>query len=1333
MKSLNALRVSINQTAIRDRYKLLRQWQKLRKQPDETGLKQLQDGIESSLQWVATRRGNIPTISRPEILPIAQRWDELRDTIAAHQVVVIAGETGSGKSTQIPKICLELGLAERGLIGCTQPRRIAARSVANRVAEELQTSLGEQVSFKVRFQEQGGDHSLIRFMTDGILLAEVETDRYLNGYQCLIIDEAHERSLNIDFLLGYLKTLLPRRPDLKLIITSATINTARFSAHFDNAPIIEVSGRTYPVETLYRPLLGDDDDRDRDLSGAIVKAVEEIQSWRKDGDTLIFLPGEREIREAAEALRRFNPQGLDVLSLFARQSASDQDRIFKPGPKRRVVLATNVAETSLTVPRIRYVIDSGLARISRYSVRSKVQRLPVEAISQASANQRQGRCGRVEAGVCIRLYAEDDFANRDEFTDPEIRRSSLAGVILKMQAQRLGNVASFPFIDPPEPRSINDGYKLLQELGALNQGRELTSVGRKLARLPVDPRIGRMVLAAEQQGCLSEVLIIAAGLSVQDPRIHPADARDKARQRHQVFTDKQSDFITWVRMWDWYQQQADAMSGNALRRLCKQHYLAWLRLREWRETHRQLVRVAKQTGLKLKPHKPITRTPEEEEVQIDYASIHKALLTGLLGNIACKEQGSEAEKGAVENKTSGGKRRRSVEYQGARNRKLAIFPASALSKQAPQWMVAADLIETSRLFAHCVAKIEPEWVEPIAGPEGANLLKRSVVEPHWQRRMARVGAYESLTLYGLTVVSRRRINYAGVDPVGAREIFIREGLVNGEYRTKAPFWQHNAALMGELQQIEAQSRRRDVIVDEQHIYDFYDQRLPATIHSGASFEHWRKQAERDNPEALFFDRSELLRDEEPELSEQDYPRELAVNGVNYPLSYHFEPGAVDDGVTLTVPAAALNGLPREPLQWLVPALLEEKLVALIKSLPKVLRKACVPAPDYAAALMSRLTFGEGDLLSVAAEELRRMTGADISKHSWRLETLPAHLTMRVQVLRSKVGQKNGGKLAAGRDLETLRSGQAQRAQASFEAAPRHALERDSVKTWDFGDLPAKVEQTVHGDTIAAFPGLQERDGTLLLSLFASRELADVAHRSGIARLYEIENPKRIKALRQRVKESPALCLQLAKHHDCEQLQTQFVRKVVDQALALNANNLLMTETHYQQRQQQAHAQLMNIANTLLDALKAAAKAYQAAVKAKAKLNGLAHLAVLKDVDEQLQYLISAGFIAATPWHWLLQLPRYLLAIEQRLQRLQQNPGKDIQPARAVAEFWDVFWQQHRDSEFAVMDDESAILELRWMLEEFRVSQFAQGLGTSKPVSAKRLKALVVQATAVDSR
>ena len=1235
--------------------------------------------ISRSCERVMERRRALPVPRFPDELPVVACREAIAAAIRNHQVVVVAGETGSGKTTQLPKICLELGRGVRGLIGHTQPRRIAARSVASRIASELRCEPGSVVGYKVRFRDRVGPDTYIKLMTDGILLAEIQGDRYLEQYDTLIIDEAHERSLNIDFLLGYLKQLLPRRPDLKVIITSATIDTQRFSRHFGAAPVIEVSGRTWPVEIRYRPLSdGEQDARDRDLQQAILDAVDELASVGS-GDILVFLSGEREICETAEVLRKHHPPHTEILPLYARLSAAEQSRVFSAHSGRRVVLATNVAETSLTVPGIRYVIDTGLARISRYSCRSKVQRLPVERISRASANQRSGRCGRVAEGVAIRLYSEQEYLERPEFTEPEILRTNLASVILTMSLLGLGKVEQFPFVDPPEQRQINDGYRLLQELGAMDGERRITPLGRRLARLPVDPRIGRMVLAAGEEGCLREVLIIAAALTVQDPRERPQELRQKADEAHRQYRDEHSDFLTLLNLWECYQEHRRHLSHNKLRRYCRDRFLSLTRMREWQEIHSQLLTLARQ--MELRPNRQ----------RAGYDAIHRALLAGLLGNIAVRTDESI--------------------YQGARNIRLSLFPGSGLFRKRPKWIMAAQLVETSRLYAHCVARIDPAWVEPLAG----ELLKRSYSEPYWQKRSARVVARLQLSLYGLIIVAGRRVDYGSVDAKEARAIFIREALVRGAYHTRAPFFHHNRRLIEEVEQLEHKSRRNDVLVDEEALFSFYDARIPSDVCTGARFERWRKRAERDTPRLLYLSREELMRHAATHICEHRFPDQLVVDGVRLPLSYHFEPGHPRDGVTVVTPLELLNQLHPDRFEWLVPALLEEKITLLLRGLPKAIRRNFVPVPDYARACVEAMQPGDGALLEALSAHLHRISGERVPLEMWSPQTLPDHLRMNFRVVDEK-----GESIAEGRELAVLQRSLGSRARASFSSRIELRVEREGITCWDFGTLPEMVEFQQRGVKLRGYPALLDQQESVAIKVFDTRDAADRAMRSGIRRLFLLTLGDKSNYLQRRLPVTSAMCMHYLPLGSCEDLREDLITAICDRVF-IGDEPPVRDAAAFARRQAQARKGLMECANQLCTLVEQILLKYHTLGRRLGKAISPAWIHSIADIREQLSLLIPPGFVTTTPWEWLQQLPRYLSAIEVRLEKLQQ--GRVKQDAAAMREFRPL-WERYLDHREQVDSDsrDARLEEYRWLLEELRVSLFAQRLGTIRTVSVKRLSA-----------
>ncbi len=1277
-----------------DQHRLRRHLQRLNKGSGPP-LERLIEAIEQSRQRREQRHRQrpIPTFDQP--LPIIGRREEIKAAIRDHQVVIICGETGSGKTTQLPKICLELGRGIAGLIGHTQPRRIAARNIANRLAEELNSKVGQIIGYKVRFHDRISPKTYIKLMTDGILLAETQGDRFLEQYDTLIIDEAHERSLNIDFLLGYLKRLLPKRPDLKVIITSATIDTERFSRHFNTAPIIEVSGRTYPVEIRYRPVHSEAEaeQQDRDLPQAIVDAVDEMVRLGP-GDILVFLPGEREIRDAAETLRKHRLPQTEILPLYARLSAAEQGRVFKPHSGRRIVLATNVAETSLTIPKIRYVIDPGLARLSRYSVRSKVQRLPIEKISQSSANQRAGRCGRTAEGVCIRLYSEEDFLSRPEFTEPEILRTNLASVILQMKALKLGAAQDFPFIDPLPTKMINDGLRLLEELGALDASQDLTELGQQLAQLPLDPRLGRMILAGQQFHCLREILIIASALSIQDPRERPLEAQQAADTAHTRFQDEHSDFLSFLALWEDFHRQRSHLSHNKLRAYCREHFLSYLRLREWQEIHQQLQVLVTTIGF------------HPSQTPAGYAEIHRALLTGLLGNIAFKADKDH--------------------YRGTRNIKLQIFPGSALFKKRPKWIMAAELMETSRLYARCVAKIEPEWIESLA----PHLVKRDYFDPHWEKRPAKVMAYERVTLYGLTITPKRSIHYGPLSPEEAREIFIRQALVSGDYETRAPFYQHNHTLFQEIEELEHKGRRRDVLVDEEILYQFYEERLPAEIYSGARFERWRQRAEQKAPRLLFLSREDLMRHDAEAVTAARFPDQLIVKGLPFALSYHFEPGHPLDGVTLTVPLPVLNQLEASHFQWLIPGLLKEKIIFLIKALPKSLRRNFVPAPDFAEACIQALDPAQGSLLEMLAHHLQAMTGVTVPATAWQAVNLPLHLQMNFRLI-----DETDQELALSRDLLALQQEWAYKAQRSFRSWGDGGLSREGITQWDFGNLPEQVEFERQGLKLKGYPALQDKGASVSIIIMDSLEAAQEATPLGLRRLFLLTLPQQIKYLRKnlpgiqemslrytRIPPAPGAKGALA-GPSSESLKGELIHGIVDRAFILNRPVVRSTEA-FMARKEKGCSDLIDTANAFCHLIGEILAEYHAVAKQLGGNIPLAWLNSISDIKEQLAHLVYQGFISQIPPEALIHLPRYLRAIGLRLSKLRENPSRDTQRQAEIDPLWRAYCQR-REAQRLQGHTNPALESYRWMLEEYRVSLFAQELGTAQPVSAKRLQALEV--------
>ncbi len=1271
-----------------DQFPLRRRLQNLRRnteiKPEQ--LSSIEKQINKSVALRSLRQKNIPKPIFDGDLPVIDRREEIAKAINDHQVIILSGETGSGKTTQLPKICLELGRGVAGLIGHTQPRRIAARTVATRIAEELKSELGEVVGYKVRFHDQvKADKSYIKLMTDGILLAETQNDRFLNQYDTIIIDEAHERSLNIDFLLGYLKQLLPKRPDLKVIITSATIDTKRFSEHFNNAPVIEVTGRTFPVEIRYRPPAGDDDEqRDYDMIRGIVEAVDELCK-EGQGDVLVFLSGERDIRDVSEALRKHHPPNTEILPLLARQSAAEQNRVFKTGVHRRIVLATNVAETSLTVPGIKYVVDPGFARISRYSVRNKVQRLPIEKVSQSSANQRSGRCGRVSAGIAIRLYDEDEFKNRSAFTDPEVLRTNLASVILQMSSLKLGEPAKFPFINPPPDKMINDGFRLLEELGAVNKQRQLTESGRQLAKLPIDPRIARMVLSAQKRNCLTEVLIIASALSIQDPRERPMDKQHAADEAHNKYKDERSDFIGFIKLWELYHDKKKHLTQNKLRKYCKEHFLSFIRLREWHDIHQQLHVQVTQMGLK------------PNQIPAEYQEIHQALLSGLLSNIAIKTD--------------------KTEYTGTRNLKLKIFPGSALHKKGPKWIMAAELVETGRLYARIVAKIEPEWVESVAG----DLVRRQYSDPHWEKKPAQVVAYEQVSLYGLPIVARRRVHFGPIDPVMSHEIFIRDALVQGDWYCRAPFFKHNIDLIKSIEQLEQKSRRRDVLVDDEVLFEFYKQRIPDPIINGAGFEKWRKKAEKQQPQLLFLNRDELMQHQAEHVTDNSFPDQMLVNLVPLTLEYHFEPGKAHDGVTQSIPLSLLNQTNADRYEWLVPGLLRDKVIFLIKSLPKSQRRHFIPVPKFADNCLKNMSPEMGALLPALSEQLRQQTGVSIALSDWNLSDLPNYLQMNFKLL-----DETGQSLDESRDLNHLKQQWATEAAASFRQMPDSEFEQHDLTSWSFDDLPESITLEQNGLEMTAYPALVDKIDHVDLTLMDTRQQASDFTAKGLRRLFMLAQADSIKYLNKHLPNIKTMCLhyvnvQPAPFGDekessqtpSEQLKTDLIHVAFDRCFILDQDPIYSKED-FEQRLEKKRSDLILTATELAKQVAKPLAEYHAIAKRLSGNMPLTALDAVKEIREQLNHLLYQGFVHHTPNAALKRLPLYFQAIGLRLDKIKTDPTRDRQWMNEVRPHW----QRYLNN---VNKQSSAEFEhYRWMVEEFRISLFAQGIKTAQPVSAKRL-------------
>ncbi|RCW45186.1 ATP-dependent helicase HrpA [Halopolyspora algeriensis] len=1303
------LRERLPELMLHDQRRLRRRIDGARKIRDVEALRAVVDEIGTDVDAaearIARRRAGVPEVRYPEELPVSRRRDDLLEAIRDHQVVIVAGETGSGKTTQLPKMCLELGRGVQGVIGHTQPRRLAARTVAERVAEELGTELGSTVGYQVRFTEKAGEETLVKQMTDGILLAEIQRDRLLRQYDTLIIDEAHERSLNIDFILGYLKQILPRRPDLKVVITSATIDPDRFSRHFGDAPVIEVSGRTYPVEVRYRPLVDDSDeweDVERDQQQAICEAVDELAA-EGPGDILVFLSGEREIRDTADVLRRRNLRNTEILPLYARLSAAEQNRAFQRHTGRRIVLATNVAETSLTVPGIKYVIDPGTARISRYSYRTRVQRLPIEPVSQASANQRKGRCGRVSEGICIRLYSEADFLARPAFTDPEILRTNLASVILQMTSLGLGDVGSFPFIEPPDRRQITDGVNLLHELGALEQqkkdaNRRLTPVGSKLAQLPIDPRLGRMVLEAERNGCARETMVIAAALSIQEPRERPADKQQAADEQHARFTDKDSDFLAYINLWRYLREQQKALSSNQFRKLCKSEFLNYLRVREWQDLYGQLRQMVKSLGMSV------------NDEPADSSRIHQSLLAGLLSHIGLKDTERNAGSSA---KGRNAQRKGPNEYLGARGAKFAIFPGSALAKKPPQWVVAAELVETSRLWARTVARVEPEWVEKLAG----HLVKRSYSEPHWEKNRGAVMAYEKVTLYGVPLVASRKVNYGRIEPELCRELFIRHALVEGDWETDHQFFHDNRALLAEVEELEQRARRRDILVDDDTLFDFYDRRVGSEVVSARHFDSWWKKTRRSQPDLLTFPRSMLINEESDEVSERDYPDVWWQGRHELPLTYQFEPGSDADGVTVHVPLSVLNQLSSAGFDWQIPGLREELVTALLKSLPKQVRRDLVPVPDHARAVLQRVTPYSEPLLEALERELRRMTGVIVPHDAWDYERVPEHLKITFRIFDGQDANGRNRKLDEGKDLESLRQRLNPELRAEISAAAED-VERQGLRNWDFGKLPTTFEQQRNGQVVKAYPALVDEGETVGIRVFGTEAEQRRALWQGTRRLVLLNTPSPMKFLQRSVTNTAKLVFSRSPHGDATALFSDCIACAADTLIA-DAGGPATDEDGFARLADRVRAGLNETAADVMSKVEQVLTAVQSIEARLASPSRAVPAESLEDIRTQLSNLVYPGFVTATGRQRLPDVVRYLRAIEYRLDKLPQNPGRDREWMYRVHDVE----QRYQEMLDAVPQEQpvgDSLPAIGWMIEELRVSYFAQELKTPHSVSDKRI-------------
>lgn len=1225
--------------------------------------------LEKSAQQYQQRVEAVPALTYPSELPVSQERAQIIAALRQHQVVVVAGETGSGKTTQLPKICLEIGRGISGYIGHTQPRRVAARTVAARIAEELKSPLEKYAGYKVRFTDQTSADAYIKLMTDGILLAELQQDRFLSRYDTLIIDEAHERSLNIDFILGYLKQLLPRRPDLKIIITSATLEPGRFASYFNQAPIVTVSGRTYPVEIVYKPFAEEQEQQDQ-ITG-IITAVNELID-HGPGDILIFLSGEREIHDTAAALRKQHLTQTDILPLYSRLSVSEQNKVFHPSGQRRIVLATNVAETSITVPGIRYVIDPGLARIKRYSYRSKIQRLPIEPISQASAKQRAGRCGRIGPGICIRLYAQQDLLARPEFTEPEILRSNLASVILQMVSLQLGDIKQFPFINPPDSRLIRDGYKVLEEIAAIKPDKTLTEIGKRLAKLPLDPRLGRMLLAAEKEGCVEEILIIVSGLSIQDPRERPKDWQQAADEKHRIFADERSDFLSFLNLWDVLKLQQQQQSNNQFRQFCRDNFLSYLRVREWHDVYSQLREAVSE--LKLR----------RNQVAADYTAIHRAILTGLLNQIGCKQEDGI--------------------YLGTRNIKFAIFPGSSVFKKKPKWLMAMEVVETAKLYARVTAQIEPEWVEQV----GNHLIKRSYFEPHWEKRRNQVVALEKKLLYGLVINPGKKVNYGPHDPKLCREIFIREALVQGDYVTDAAFFQHNLQLLAELDELEHKSRRRDLMVDEQTLFDFYNEFLPLQIYDGVMLAQWLKAADEQQQAALFLTKDYLIAQNQVADIAEQFPESVVVSNHRLKLEYRFEPGHAADGVTAIIPIAILNQLADWQFDWVVPGLIKEKMIAAIKSLPKSFRRSFVPAINYAEACLNSFTAQDrqAPVITAMTKQLKRITGIDIPDSAWDITAIPENMLMNYRVV-----DNTDTVLAEGRNLEQLRQQLAGKVQAHLQTLPTQQWEREQVTHWDFGDLPPSITIDRDGLAMTAYPAIIAQHEHVALRLMADKTLAQQATYFGLRKLFALALAKEINFF----KKSTNLKV-IAAFYIPEGTAADLIAMIINaaiQELFLQDHTHIRTQSQFEAALNTQRSQFLTQANAISNLLM---QCYELQRDIKQKLKGVP-ASVKENIEQQLQQLLQPGFIEQTPCHWLQRFPLYLKAINIRINKVGGNINRDLQYSSELKSLWQLY-QNHLK---AHPQCSNRLVEYRYLLEEYRISLFAQELKTVQPVSKSRLE------------
>ncbi|MDH5484753.1 MAG: ATP-dependent RNA helicase HrpA [Gammaproteobacteria bacterium] len=1225
--------------------------------------------IQTSITKTEARCFDISNINYPTELPVSHKKEEIKNLFMENQVIIVCGETGSGKTTQLPKICLESGYGKRGIIGHTQPRRLAARSVANRIAEELGTELGQTIGYKVRFNDQVSSGSQVKLMTDGILLSEINHDPYLNQYDCLIIDEAHERSLNIDFILGYLKLLLPKRPDLKLVITSATIDPQRFSKHFNDAPVIEVSGRTYPVEILYRPLIQEGQDRSIDLQQGIANAIEELSSHGR-GDILVFLSGERDIKDTANFLKKQNYDHTEILTLIARLSITEQTRIFKTSARRRIILSTNIAETSLTVPGIKYVIDSGLARISRYSWKNKIQRLPIEPVSQASANQRKGRCGRTSNGTCIRLYSEDDFNQRDEFTQPEIQRTNLASVILQMENNHLGHIENFPFLEAPDNRLIKDGYRLLFELGAFNTKNKLTKTGRTLYKLPIEPRFARILIEANHESSLTEALIIISALSIQDPRERPLDKRQQAHEKHRQFEDKHSDFITLLNIWTAFHDQKSQLTNNKLRTWCSENYLSWPRIREWLDTHKQIKQILNKLGFSF------NQTPA------NYDQIHRALLSGLLGHVGLKTDESE--------------------YQTTRNRKFHIFPGSSLAKSRPKYVMSAEILETSRVYAHFVAKIDLDWVLRKA----SHLLKHSYQNPHWSKKSSTVKAYRQSSLYGLIIQQAKIVNYGDINPVESREIFIQSALIEGHLNTSAFFYKHNHELVDSIKTLEAKQRKSNILTDDADLFQFYATHLPNGIYSGALLDKWLQT---NDGRQLLFDQGLVTGNGINNICAENYPDHILINNVNFPLEYSLNPAGHNDGITVITPAAAIMTLDPDLCEWLIPGLLHEKITALIRSLPKSLRRYFVPAPDFATACIKSLTPVSSPLISTVSNQLTKMTGITIPYDAWRPELLNDYLFLNFRVI-----DETGNILKESRNLLALQETYKDHHQNNIHKNIDQGL--DHVDPEILNDFPGCYESNSSGIKLTVYPALTKEKNKVALRIYYSKIDAANAHYAGIRQLYINNIALSLSKFKRQFVNLDKICVIFRKVDSCSNITIDIYHLIIDE---LFTSKTVSSTGDFNRNITHGLSHIETSCKNWSDLLTKIGTEYNEVMK---KLNSmpLQLLDSSNDIREQLSYLVFPGFISETPDSWLIHYPRFLKAINYRLQKIQSAPLDDRKKRLEFSDLWSQYRQRADDLKVKGRNS-SQLNYYRWLLEEFRVSLYAQHLKTSLPISTRRLK------------